>query len=190
MSERIKIPDNVLQFINKASDDAGRIEAEWAYVEISCFIGEHEISSPIEQMFVAAIHVMAKANFERINPPPLMGIGGEYNGNGVYVQPQFRVDKYRVDFRVERFGNCGHSTGVVLVELDGHEFHDKDQKQRSYEKARDRFLAKSGFVVLHFTGSDVAADPYKVAYEVLDAVQSYGGVGAFAYDKQNPFGIE
>ena len=184
------IPENVRQFISKASDDAGRIEATWFDVEICRFIDEHSIASPIEQIFVAAIHVMAKANFERINPPPLMGAGGEYNGHGVYVQPQFCVDKFRVDFRVERFGNYGHSTGVVLVELDGHEFHDKDKKQRSYEKARDRFLAKSGFVVLHFTGSDVVADPYKVAHEVLDAVQSYGGVGAFAYDPQNPFGID
>lgn len=185
------IPDDVRKFIGKASDDAGRIEANWFDVTICDFIEEHSISSPIEQLFVAAIHVMAKANFEPINPNPSRAADGhQFSSHGIHVEPQFSIDRYRVDFRIERFGNYGHSTGVVLVELDGHEFHDKDKKQRSYEKARDRYLAKSGFVVLHFTGSDVVADPYKVAHEALDAVQSYGGVGCETYDKQNPFGID
>lgn len=185
------IPENVKQFIHKASDDAGRIEAQWFDVDICRFIADNAISSPIEQLFITAIHVMAKAIFEPINPRPSVADDGQkFSSAGIHIEPQFSIDRYRVDFRVERFGNYGYSTGVVLVELDGHEFHDKDKKQRSYEKARDRFLAKSGFVVLHFTGSDVVADPYKVAHEVLDAIQSYGGIGCETYDKQNPFGID
>ena len=70
----------------------------------------------------------------------------------------------------------------LVVELDGHAFHDKDKRQRSYEKARDRYLVQQGLRVLHFTGSDVVADPHKVAYEVLEMLGVYSG----SFRKYNP----
>ena len=76
---------------------------------------------------------------------------------------------------------------TVIVELDGHAFHDKDKKQRSYEKARDRFFVKEGYQVLHYTGSDVVADPYRVAFEVLEVLDVLEAGEAYA--PTNPVGF-
>jgi very-short-patch-repair endonuclease len=107
--------------------------------------------------------------------------------HGIYIHPQDQVEKYRVDFVIYQHGiGPDEIFGPVIVELDGHDFHDKDKHQRSYEKARDRFLVKKGYRVLHFTGSDVVADPFKVAYEALEMV------GCFSlrngYNKNDPLG--
>ena len=111
---------------------------------------------------------------------------------GLYITPQAKIGTYRVDFLIEArcLGRSGDVYAPVIVELDGHDFHDKDKRQRSYEKARDRFLVKRGYRILHFTGSDVVADPFKVAYEALEMVGVFAGSGADGYDPKNPIGIE
>jgi very-short-patch-repair endonuclease len=74
------------------------------------------------------------------------------------------------------------------VYLDGHDFHYKDKRQRSYEKARDREMVRAGYRVLHYTGSDVVADPLKVAYEALEFVGAFVGSGREGYNKEDPLG--
>lgn len=192
MSSPIQIPGNVWEFIDRASDDIGKIEAAHFSQDMHSEIVEGRcIASPIEQVFLVALHVMARARSETIDPEPMERPEGTFLGWGVHVTEQFQVDQYRVDFLVERvwFYDGANRRDQVLVELDGHEFHDKDKRQRSYEKARDRHLARRGFKVLHYTGSDVLADPYKVAYEVMDTIECFGPVGMEPYDKKNPLGI-
>lgn len=58
----------------------------------------------------------------------------------------------------------------LIVELDGHEFHDKNKNQRAYEKSRDRYLVRQGYKIFHYTGSELVADPKKVASEVMREV--------------------
>lgn len=192
MTERAHIPENVWEFIEKASKDAGRITANNFSINAYLNITEQNITSPIEQMFLVAMHVMCKAEGVKVNPDPeFTEKGTPILRGGVFIDPQHKIGKYRADFLINNIGWTDNpAVRTVLVELDGHQFHDRDQRQRSYEKARDRFLTKAGFQVLHFTGSDVVRDPYKVAHEVLDAVECYGGVGAGIYDPLNPFGIE
>jgi very-short-patch-repair endonuclease len=188
MKPLTKIPDNVWRFMDKASDDYGRIASARFSQDMHCQIVEIEIASPIEQMFLIAMHVMCAANFDKVNPAPIEDSADKLTlGFGVHIFPQERIGRYTVDFLVKRTGFYGDVTGEVIVELDGHDFHDKDKRQRSYEKARDRFLVKSGYKVLHFTGSDVVADPYKVAHEVMDTIECFGGVGAAPYKKDDPF---
>ena len=188
----IAIPDNVWAFISRASDDVGRLEAECFAQDMQTNIVEGVgIESPIEQMFLVALHVMCKANYERVDPEPDMTKDGELVlRGGVFITPQFQVGKFKVDFKVKAIGWGQQPVArTVLVELDGHAFHDKDQRQRSYEKARDRYLTKMGHRVLHFTGSDVVKDPYRVAHEVLDTLECYGGLGAQPYDPRDPFSL-
>ena len=186
------IPENVLAFMDKAGRDVGRIAAEQFSIDMYHHISNHDISSPIEQMFIAALHVMCRAECVRVNPDPDFGKDGKpVLRGGVFVYPQHKIGKYRVDFLLANIGWSDDApTKDVVIELDGHEFHDRDQRQRSYEKARDRFLIKSGYPVLHFTGSDVVRDPYRVAFESLDALEVYGRVGSRPYDPANPLGIE
>jgi very-short-patch-repair endonuclease len=142
------------------------------------------MESPIEQMFWIACNALCESVSETVNPEPYQNEDGEMlMGRGIFILPQHLVGNYRVDFLLSQNGiSPSEFLSPVLVELDGHDFHDKDKRQRSYEKARDRFLVKSGFRVLHFTGSDVFADPFKTAYEALDMI----GIGLLGLDKYNP----
>lgn len=189
MRKKIEIPGNVWEFLDRAAADAGRIEADRFGQDMHSMIVEgHGIASPIEQMFYIALRVMARANFVEINPE---SVDGKTLGFGVYVTPQAGVGNYRLDFLCERTNFYGQKVNAVGVELDGHDFHDRDKAQRSYEKARDRFFAREGLILLHYTGSDLVADPYRVAHEVLDTLEINGPIGTQAsYDKSNPFGIE
>lgn len=181
------IPSNVWEFIDRARADVGRIEATYFGQDMHAQIVERQIESPIEQLFLVAMHVMCRANFEEINPEPHPGVtpGSWIFPRGVQISPQVPVGSYRVDFVVSV---TGLPTGApsLIVELDGHEFHDKDKRQRSYEKRRDRDLVRAGYRVLHFTGSDVVKDPYAVAHEVLAA----SGIDLEPYNPANPFGVD
>lgn len=188
MTDLTHVPDNVWDFINKASDDYGRFEAERFSQEVFSRIVEEPIASPIEQIFYVALRTFAHALYEEIDPESIE-IGGQLLlGHGIHIVPQFKVGNYRVDFLVERtwiYRQEQHQC-TVLVELDGHEFHDRDKRQRAYEKARDRFIQRAGYRILHYTGSEVVGDPYRVAHEVLNTIEAASG----AYDPKNPFGID
>jgi hypothetical protein len=54
----------------------------------------------------------------------------------------------------------------LVVELDGHEFHERTKEQARRDRSRDRHLAALGFTVFRFTGSEVHRNPYRVADEV------------------------
>jgi len=54
----------------------------------------------------------------------------------------------------------------VAIELDGHDFHERTKTQAQRDKSRDRALTKLGWKVLRFTGSEVFAEPQRVAEEL------------------------
>lgn len=188
MSNLRKLAPNIIEFLNRAAIDYGKIKESEFSQNIFCELVEGKITSPIEDLFFIACNVLCAAEYVEVNHGPERAEDGLWrHGIGIFISPQFSVGKYRVDFVISYNGNNKTECTGIAVELDGHEFHDKDKTQRAYEKARDRFLVKSGYKVLHFTGSEVVADPYKVAFEVL---QLAGVIYGSEYDQSNPFGIE
>lgn len=159
-----EIPKNVLDFIASASKMYGDVAAEQFSQEMfNQAVDNHK--SPIEDIFCAALHLQCFARYTEISPPIIFIDGKPALGCGLYIYPQHPIGKYKVDFLL----NCGGSSRTeLIVELDGHDFHDKDKHQRAYEKSRDRYFAKQGISVMHFTGSEICQDPYKAAFEVLD----------------------
>jgi very-short-patch-repair endonuclease len=184
-----RVVGTVLEFIDKASELHGRLHAERFNQELFGNCIELGMESPIEQLFWIAVKSLCDAEYEGFNAGPVSADGGTALGPGIYLSPQARIGTYRVDFVMSRVPySDAQGPDPLVVELDGHAFHDKDQRQRSYEKARDRYLVKQGYRVLHFTGSDVVADPFKVAHEAMSLL----GVPLSSpeYDSSNPFGIE
>lgn len=150
-----KVPDNVFAFLDVAARRYGQLEEE-TFSQLM-FADCRELASPIEQMFLIAINLVCKENFVSCTLSDKLPT----QTDDLYVIPQFQVGKYRVDFALMQ-----HPTGVVVcVELDGHQFHDRDERQRRYEKVRDRLLTAKGYKVLHYTGSEVVKDPCAVALE-------------------------
>lgn len=193
MSETRKLAENVWSFLSSASDLCGRIEADRFSQEMYCQLVEGDINSPIEDLFYIAFRAMALSLFVDVNPDPFFNdISLEWKlGHGIFIKSQVKIGNYKVDFLVtQNTYGPGDIYTPVIVELDGHDFHDKDKKQRAYEKARDRFLVKKGYKVLHFTGSEVFKDPYAVAYEVLDLVGGTLGSEMYEYNPKNPLSIE
>jgi len=192
VSENRKLTKNVTDFLRIASADYGKIKEQEFSQDLFCQLIEREMTSPIEHLFYLACSVLCPAHWETINPEPRTDHNGvDHLGCGIFVAPQIQIGKYRVDFVISQYGIGPEGFyPPVVVELDGHDFHDKDKTQRAYEKARDRFLVKAGYRVLHFTGSEVVADPYKVAYEALDLVGLSVCSGSEGYDPKNPLGFE
>jgi very-short-patch-repair endonuclease len=58
----------------------------------------------------------------------------------------------------------------LIIECDGHEFHDRTKEQASNDRARDRKLKKLGYEVFRYTGSDIYSDPFKCAMDAWDMV--------------------
>jgi very-short-patch-repair endonuclease len=100
---------------------------------------------------------------------------------GLSIDPQRKIGKFRVDFAVSyhccAWANSGGRPGdskvldcgkTIVIECDGHEWHERTEKERRYEKKRDRFLQSKGYEVFHYTGKEVTDDPFKVAEEILD----------------------
>lgn len=58
----------------------------------------------------------------------------------------------------------------VVVEVDGHDFHERTKEQARNDRSRDRFMLREGFYVLRYTGSEVFNNPYVVAREIREFV--------------------
>lgn len=86
-----------------------------------------------------------------------------------YLAPQHPIGNYRADFVLARIAmgwvkdleNPGkvitilEKLPLVVVEIDGHDFHEKTKEQASRDKERDRFMTAHGYRVFRFTGSDI-----------------------------------
>jgi very-short-patch-repair endonuclease len=81
------------------------------------------------------------------------------------VQPT--VGKYRPDFIVAPVGP-DRDSWTLVVEADGHAFHEKSKTQAARDKKRDRFFQQLGWHVLHFTGSEISRDSRACAIEIAE----------------------
>lgn len=56
----------------------------------------------------------------------------------------------------------------IAVELDGHDFHERTKEQVAERNQRDRDLQADGWIVFHFSGSELYRDPARCVTEVMD----------------------
>lgn len=80
---------------------------------------------------------------------------------------QVQIGPHRVDFLFVRERADNEPPCYVVVECDGHEFHEKTKEQAARDKSRDRDLTNCGMTVMRFTGSEIWADAGACAQEVL-----------------------
>lgn len=69
----------------------------------------------------------------------------------IYIQTQQKIDNYTVDFLV----TSDFSNEKIIIECDGHDFHEKTKEQAQHDKERDRFLTSKGYIILRYTGSEI-----------------------------------
>ena len=88
-----------------------------------------------------------------------------------FVFSQVEIPPFRADFvlgrvALEVISNRLFRLPLVVVECDGHDFHEKTKDQASRDKRRDRKFTIDGFRVIRFTGSEIYRSPFNCAKEV------------------------
>ena len=111
--------------------------------------------SPIEALFYAA-YTMAFPHL-MLPPEPVLR-----------MEQQAEIGKYRADFLFSVAVDGGSERKLLVVEIDGHDFHERTKEQAARDKTRDRWMTGAGYDVMRFTGSEVWANPFGAVQEVSD----------------------
>lgn len=147
-----------------------------------------EGDTPIEKLFFAALVVVSEWGHRvhnNVSFGPLEKRGSLYETEVVhgdpltwiYVSPQVQLPDWRVDFLisvVEPNGSRESPTWhELIVECDGHDFHERTKLQAAKDRSRDRSAQLGGRIILRFTGSELWRDPVACADEVLQWADNY-----------------
>lgn len=89
--------------------------------------------------------------------------------------PQHQLEGWRVDFLIHAW-DFGRVSGRpqwrrLIVECDGHEFHERTKEQAERDRGRDREWQLRGYSVLRFPGSKLHADPLGCARQITEWVE-------------------
>lgn len=164
MFEIFKVEENIK---TRISDLAEIIATGW-YASIVSELEDNKIHSPIEQLFYAQWH------FGTLHQE-------------IDLIPQYKIGDYKVDFYLNALAYFinGHLSNVlelatlkkinnklpkVVVELDGHKWHEKTPEQVEKDKQRERYIVGQGYEVLRFSGREIVKDPEKCVQEAYDHV--------------------
>lgn len=114
--------------------------------------------SPIERILLASL-IWTQLGYET-GPAEIWDVTMFPNyrsTTNVVIAPQYKIDEHTVDFAIFIRGIAGETIKVV-VESDGHDFHEKTKEQAAHDKRRDRHFQIRGWKVLRFTGSEIWRD--------------------------------
>lgn len=124
------------------------------------------LGSPIEQIFIVGFEI-AKEWLGEVYSPVY----------SIDLFPQFEIKtnnkKYIADFAFisEKFDGVNGTKLSrnlnLIIECDGHDFHEKTKAQVAYGNDRDFDLKEAGYEVIHFSGSQIFNNPYGCAGKVL-----------------------
>lgn len=107
--------------------------------------------SPIESIAFLYLSEYADNNFQPLE---------------LEVLPQKKIGKYTVDFLLVH----ENLNLFIVIECDGHQFHEKTKKQAAHDKERDRFFTKKGYILLRYTGSQICEDPQEMTEDISEII--------------------
>lgn len=168
--------------MNKALDNLLAEAAEVLDVHLGFFSTRgyfEQCQSPIEQAFLAAGDMFLHLNMAHLHvglPIDLMVERTKKTKTlELFMKPQWEVAGYRADFLLGYAGAGTHKQTSIIVECDGHEWHERTKEQAQHDKERDRVLNAHAAKVIRFTGSEIYARPmhcFEQALSVLDTALS------------------
>lgn len=146
--------------------------------------------SPIEKLFgVAYAKQLLRHPVSHFNGPRLWWPAGKVSetlddfpftvsdkslfrfGEAHFILQQFQLPEARVDFLIMRYeklpgkGDALHRR-TVIVECDGHDFHERTKEQAQRDRSRDRAFQSQGMTIFRFTGSELWEDADDCAAQV------------------------
>lgn len=140
-----------------------------AYILSSGQFDYSECQSPIEEIFAVAYDLklslvgFPECEVLRLKPQEKIVV----NNKTYYAD-------FLLDVSSDNFFVCDHDYKLV-IECDGHEFHEKTKEQVEKRNNRDMDLKSAGYDVLHFSGSQIFKNPIECANKVFDYINSKVG---------------
>jgi len=128
-----------------------------------------ECKSPIEQIFNFAYDIVICNEGFPINELLYLFPQAEIVANGNKYFADFLLDTERVS------GIYREHPLKLVIECDGHDFHEKTKAQVEKNNKRNFDLQLEGYDVLHFSGSQIYKDPIKCATDAYKYIRSKVG---------------
>ena len=150
----------------------------------------YQFGSPIEEILFWAFAENCQSRFDNVTLhcgfsakqslpddgvwPDLSGYSNQIghrdylNPDDYHVFTQCSIGRYRADFLIEKRDSPSLKPIRVVVECDGHDFHERTKAQAAHDRSRDRYMQTRGLPVLRFTGSEIHADPFKCAAQIYE----------------------
>lgn len=75
----------------------------------------------------------------------------------IHIRPQVKWGRYRFDFLLNAL-TADDDTSPLVVECDGHDYHERTKEQAARDRSRDRQVQAAGALVFRFTGAEIHAD--------------------------------
>lgn len=142
--------------------------------------------SPIEMLLVHAVYTYARLAetetiwtvYSRMSTAPdwwcTINSPEDHLGT-IFMDGQVAIPEIgRVDYLVHVYSTWPRSAVQrppewrrLIIECDGHEFHDRTKEQASKDRRRDRVAALAGIDVFRFTDSDIWRDPWGCATQIV-----------------------
>jgi very-short-patch-repair endonuclease len=138
--------------------------------------------SPIEKVFLLALSVVGYNYTDQI----IYRLDGQDYGDTyrefssrLLIQPQSKIGQYRVDFLLthetylselntdHRVSALRYAKEELIVECDGHQFHERTKHQARYDRRKDRALQELGFKIFRYTGSEIWDDAFHCAHQAI-----------------------
>jgi len=88
---------------------------------------------------------------------PSIWLDDDRHERAIYVYRSVDILTYRADFLLEL------GARRLIIECDGHDFHDRTKQQAAYDRSRDRELLQIGIPTVRFTGSEITHSPERCA---------------------------
>lgn len=147
--------------------------AKSASADLAGFVGLAKCESPIEKIIFTSIYTNASEFFEvyvATSKEDAEIITTDSRRDYVLIEPQWHWTAFRCDFRISTFRFWDNRKASVIVECDGHEFHEKTKEQAQRDKSRDRQFLLAGMSVLRFTGSEIWKNPTVCTAQIFAAL--------------------
>jgi hypothetical protein len=145
------------QIVNHVKENIDEwVDSSLAWWEYACseerYHDELGVESPIEAIFLAALdtagewegtlsfkvsHARNATEEERLKAKPL------HERPDLIVSPQKQIGEWRVDFFIQYRRDLGDWKSLV-VECDGHDYHERTKDQAARDRSRDRAMTVSG----------------------------------------------
>lgn len=124
--------------------------------------------SPIEAMFGVAFVILVDTM--AVNMIVQDGDGEEVDPSDFEFSlvRQKPIGKFTSDFLIG--WTYKDERPKIVIECDGHQFHEKTKEQAAHDKSRDRWMQSQGYLVFRFTGSEIYKNAFGCAFEVYEAL--------------------